>query len=127
MKGDKFRLDVTSSDGTEEEKYRDRGSSASGRYKIICEETDGPASHVSSLSTSEETQQPEKLKILRATDSPRRPISFSPSEAGSTVADKRASLYSSGGSEASVPQSPFKRRHAGGTAGGHSGERPRVS
>ena len=50
------------------------------------------------------------------------------------VHDKRASLYSSGGSEASVPVSPYRRRHAtraetltGSLTSSQSGERPRVS
>ena len=136
LKEDKFHLNGASSDGTEEEKYRDRGSSTSGRHKIVCEETDGPSGPVSrklsSSTNSDDHHQQPPVKILRASASPRRPMSFSPSEVSSTVgvADHRISMVSSGGSESSVPHSPFRRRHHGGPGGrgsSQAGERPRVS
>lgn len=127
VKGDKVKLDRVSCDGNDEEKYRDRGSSASGRHKIISEEPDGPA-HDHALNA--DSHQHRSVK-LRSGSSSRRPVSFTPSEGGSTVAgaDKRASLYSSGGSDVSVPVSPFRdrRRMVGTLSGSHSGERPRVS
>ena len=128
MKG-KCDIDRTASDGTDEEKYRDRGSSASGRHKIICEEQDGPTHQQQTMpqvSSPDDAQQIHKMK-LRAAHSPRRPVSYSPSEASSAVVDKRASLYSSGGSDVSVPVSPYRRRHAGGLGSSQTGERPRVS
>ena len=134
-KKDKLDIDHTSSDGNDEEKYRDRGSSASGRHKIVCEEPDGPTH---SSPTDSQHQQRHKTVQLRTGSSGRRPVSFTPSEGGTgaaiAVPDKRASLYSSGGSDMSVPVSPYHRRHATGAGsltssltGSQTGERPRVS
>lgn len=139
-KRNKLDIDHISSDGNDEEKYRDRGSSASGRHKIVCEEPDGPTqfSHHHSSPTDSQHQQQHKTVKLRTGSSARRPVSFTPSEGGTgaaiAVPDKRASLYSSGGSDVSVPLSPYRRRHATGAGsltssltGSQTGERPRVS
>ena len=131
---DKLEVERTSSDGTDEEKYRDRGSSTSGRNKIICEEPGGQhlvSRKHSSPPAPDDTQHQQKMRNLRTGSSPRRPVSYTPSESGfgEGVVDKRMSLYSSGGES---EMSPHRRRYAGGggvTGSFHPGpgERPRVS